>query len=187
MGRRHISILLTGILLADFAALAQQPSGEAPGTPTTFFFVQRTKAHVKWSPKSDVFLAVVDDVSSYLNAHHVSLAKDEFGGRTHAEADMPLSTVLDIARDSQANYLLYLIVDRPLTKWITITVRSYDLSGKQLWQEEASSGGGLSGGHGLRVTLDRLHKLLDKRLDREGLPLMVAAEKSSEPAPQSQQ
>jgi len=188
MSSRAISlVLICTFLLAGVPVLAQQPGGEASGPPTAYFFVQRTKGHLKYS-KSEVFLTVVDDVSAYLNTNHVALAKDEFGGRTHAESDMPLSTVLDITRDSHATYLLYLIVDRPVTKWIKITVRAHDLSGKQLWQEETSSGGGMSGGHGLRVTLDRLHKLLDKRLGQEGLPLMAASEqKPSEAAPPTQQ
>jgi hypothetical protein len=45
------------------------------------------------------------------------------------------------------------------------------MAGQQLWQEEAASGGGLSGGHGLSVTLDRLHDQLDKRIGQAGLPL----------------
>jgi hypothetical protein len=187
MKTRHVSIVVVcAFLLPGIAALAQQASQEGPGPPTAFFFVQRTKGHLKYS-KSEVFLEVVDDVSAYLNKNRVALAKDEFGGRTHAEADMPLATVLDIARDSHATCLLYLIVDRPVTKWIKVTLRAYDLSGKQFWQEETASGGGFSGAHGLRVTLERLHKLLDRRLGQEGLPLIPAAGKPSEAAPQAQQ
>jgi len=182
MKGHYVSLLVVcAFLLPGLSAMAQQLNGEPLGPFTTFLFVQRSKGHVKYS-KSEVFLTVVDDVSAYLKGNHVSLVKDEFGGRTHAEADMPLSTVLDIARDSNARYLLYVVVDRPLTKWIKVTVRAHDLAGKQLWQEETSSGGGLTGAHGLRVMLERLHKLLDKRLGQEGLPLIGTPENLPEAA-----
>jgi hypothetical protein len=103
-------------------------SGDAADNPVTVFvFVQRTKAHINYS-KPDVFHRVVDDVYSYLATKHVALAKDEFGGRTHAEEEMPISTVLNIARGANATYVLYLIVDRPITEWIKVTVRCYNLS-----------------------------------------------------------
>ena len=161
------------------------PGGAADNPVTAFVFVQRTKAHVNYS-KSEVFHSVVDDVYSYLAAKDVALAKDEFGGRTHAEDEMPISTVLNIARDANATYVLYLIVDRPITKLIKVTVRCYDLSGKQLWEESAADSGGLTGIHRLPVILDRLHQLLDKRLGQPGLPLMMAAKESSQQAPADQ-
>jgi len=165
-------------------------SSPAPGTATdsrvtTFVFVQRTKGHINYS-KSEVFYSVVDDVYSYLAAKDVALAKDEFGGRTHAEDEVPISTVLHIARDANATYVLYLIVDRPITKWIKVTVRCYDLSGKQLWEESAADSGGLTGIHRRHVILDRLHQRLDKRLGQPGLPLMMAAKESSQQAPADQ-
>lgn len=169
--------------------LCPQPS-PTPGTAidnpvTAFVFVQRTKAHINYS-KSEVFHKVVDDVYSYLATKDVALAKDEFGGRTHAEDEMPISTVLNIARDANATYLLYLIVDRPITEWIKVTVRCYDLSGKQLWEESAAGGGKWTGIHRQHVILDRLHQLLDKRLGQPGLPLMMAAKESSQQAPADQ-
>lgn len=168
-----------GLLLAAFLATSGQHKVLAADRPTTLFFVQRTKAHVKLS-KPAVFHAVVDDLTAYLDKKHVAIAKDEFGGRTHAEAEMPLSTVLAIARDSRASYLLYLIVDRPVMKWIKVTVRAYDLNGEPLWEETVASGGGIAGGHGLRVALERLHRELDKRLGQPGLPLSNAVENATQ-------
>ncbi|MBZ5720830.1 MAG: hypothetical protein LAO03_10660 [Acidobacteriia bacterium] len=156
------------------------PSGDASNPVTAFVFVQRTPRHVTYS-KSEVFHSVVDDVFSYLASKNVALAKDELAGRTHAEDEMPVYTALNIARDANATYLLYLVVDRPALKWIKVTVRCYDLSGNQLWEASAADAGGLTGGHGLRVTLERLHKLLDKRLGQPGLPVMKAANQPSQP------
>ena len=160
-------------------------SGATDNPVTVFVFVQRTKAHINYS-KPDVFHRVVDDVYSYLATKHVALAKDEFGGRTHAEEEMPISTVLNIARGANATYVLYLIVDRPITEWIKVTVRCYDLSGKQLWEESAAGGGKWTGIYRRHVILDRLHQLLDKRLGQPGLPLMMAAKESSQQAPADQ-
>jgi hypothetical protein len=140
-----------------------------------FVFVQRTKAHVTYS-KPEVFHSVVDDVFGYLTTKNVATAVDTFGGRRYSEDEMPLATVRKIARDSGADSLLYLVVDRPAMKWIRITAQCYDSEGKLLWSEEAASAGGITGKHGLRVTLDRLHQRLDPHLGQEGLPLSIREE-----------
>ena len=101
-GKTQLSGLACGLVVAGCFAPLAQPAVIGGDQPTTFLFVQRTKAHVKYS-KSEVLLSVVNDVSGYLGANRVALARDEFGGRTHAEAEMPLSTVLSIARDSGAS------------------------------------------------------------------------------------
>jgi len=181
----RICVFVLGICGFLWPQSSPAPSAAEDNPVTAFLFVQRTKGHINYS-KSEVFYSVVDDVYSYLATKDVALAKDEFGGRTHAEDEVPISTVLHIARDANATYVLYLIVDRPFTKWIKVTVRCYDLSGKQLWEESAADAGGLTGGHGLRVTLDRLHQRLDKRLGQPGLTVMVAAKKSSQQAPADQ-
>ena len=184
-----IFLILAIVLTSLPSAVAQAPQSstlqtvvnEGKTQAATFVFLQRTKGHVKYS-KPDVFHNVLDDMQTYLNSHHVAMTVDEFGGRSHSEDEMTFSSVLTIARDSHADYLLYVLVDRPITKWIKITVQCFDISGKQLWQEESSSGGGMSGGHGLRVTFDRLHDKLDKRLGQPGLPITTVAEKGAEPA-----
>jgi hypothetical protein len=163
----------------------QSSVGAADHPVTAFVFAQRTNRHTNYST-SEGFHSVVDDVNSYLTTKDVALAKDEFGGRTLAEDEMPISTVLNIARDANATYVLYLIVDRPITKWVKVTVRCYDLSGKQLWEESTADAGGLTGIPRLRATLNRLHRLLDKRLGQPGLPLMMAAKESSQQAPADQ-
>jgi hypothetical protein len=164
-----IGFVLAIVFLFSSEALSQAPSS-ASGPQAVFVFVQRASSHAKYS-KAEVFHAVLDDVMGYLKQKNVAMASDEFGNRTHSEDEMPLATVQGIARDSGATYLLYALVERPVTKWIKVTVRCYDMAGQQLWQEEAASGGGLSGGHGLSVTLDRLHDQLDKRIGQAGLPL----------------
>jgi hypothetical protein len=137
-----------------------------------FVFADRTDRHAKYS-KSEVFHSVVDDVQAFLIENKVSMAKDEFGGRSYSENETPTETILNIARDSKATFVLHLNVDRPVTKWIKVTVRCYDISGKLLWEDKAESGGGFSGEHGLEVTKKRLRELLSKKVGQEGMPLML--------------
>lgn len=169
--RKIAMVLLIVFLFLTVVPLAQS---QTPGNNSVLVFVIRTKGHQKYS-KVEVFDTVVKDVFAYLNEKQISLAKDEFGGRTHANDEMPVETVMNIARDANASSVLCLIVDRPVTKWVKVTLRAYDITGKQLWEEKAESGGGLSGAHGLRVTLDRLRSALDKHVGNEGLPVLAAA------------
>ncbi len=121
-----------------------QPAEASAAGPQVFVFVQRAPSHVKYS-KPEVFHQVVDDLLSYIKQKNIATASDQFGGRSHSEDPMPFETVQGIARDAGANYLLYALVERPVTKWIKVTLRCYDMSGQKLWEEVAESGGGLSG------------------------------------------
>ena len=163
-----------------FVALAQEGSTPAHGQ-SVFVFVQRAPSHVKYS-KPEVFHSVVDDLLGYVKTKNVVQSTDQFGGRTHSEDEMPMATVQGIAKDSGATYLLYALVERPVTKWIKVTLRCYDMTGQKMWEEQAESGGGMSGGHGLQVTLDRLHEKLDKRVGQAGLPVETPVEKAGQPA-----
>jgi hypothetical protein len=158
-----------------------QSSGTSSNAQQVFVFVQRASSHVKYS-KPEVFHNVLDDLVGYLKKKKVAMATDQFGGRSHSEDEMPLATVESIARDTGAQYLLYALVERPVTKWIKVTLTCYDMRGQKLWQEEAASGGGLSGGHGLEVTLDRLHEKLDKRVGQAGLPIGAPTENAQQAA-----
>ena len=188
----RLAVLLAVILFAPFFSLAQEQStpatGAAPpaavsataaGQAKVFVFVQRSARHVKYSHSED-FHNAMNDLLDYLKSKNVAIAVDAFGGRNSAEASTPMETVMNIARDAKASGVLYVEVDRPISKWIKITVQCLDIGGKQLWQEEASSGGGLSGGHGLEVTTKKLHVALDKHLGQQGLPILAAQEPAAE-------
>ena len=156
------------------------PSAEAPvpNQQRVFVFVQRSDRHAKYS-KPEMFHDVLNDILNYLATKKVAVAVDEFGGRNHAEGAMPMDTVFSIAREAKANSVLYFVVDRPATKWLKVTAQCFDMNGKQLWQEEASSGGGFSGAHGFDVTTERLHGELDKHIGQEGVPVLVSVPDSS--------
>lgn len=182
-----MAALPLAVLYATVCA-AQEPSkppqdGTAVSVPSTagdqkvFVFVQRTDRHGKYS-SPEVFHQVLNDLLAYLKAKQVAIAVDEFGGRDHAEGATPLNTVFTIAGDSKASSVMYVVVDRPLTKWLKITVQCFDMNRKELWKEEVASGGGLSGSHGLEVCTKKIHAQLDKHAGQEGLPILPTAKEA---------
>lgn len=110
----------------------------------------RTAKHEKYSTPQVAF-AIVDDVHTYLKSKNVILARS----------------------DDAASYQLRLIVDRPITKWMEVTIRAYDWRGQLLWEDKASSGSWkMTGAGGLEVTTRSIHSILDRRLGSEtGLPV----------------
>ena len=180
---RTIFVIVGLTILSALLLGQEQPQlpGNTPAVAATvplqqhvFVFVQRTDRHAKYS-KPEMFHDVLNDILSYLTAKKVAIAVDEFGGRNHAEGAMPLDTVFSIARETKASSVLYFVIDRPATKWLKVTAQCFDMNGKQLWQEEASSGGGFSGAHGFDVTTEKLHGELDKHIGQEGVPVLISA------------
>ena len=57
-------------------------------------------------------------------------------------------------------------------KWLKVNIEARNADGLLLWRATAESGGGLTGAHGLRVTDERIEKLLDSKIGIEnGLPI----------------
>jgi len=182
LGKTAVLLL---VVLSARLSIGQKPStSPESSTPASapaavdqrkvFIFVQRTDRHAKYS-SPEVFHNVLNDLLDYLKTKNVAIAVDEFGGRNHAEGATPLDTVFTIARDAKAGSVMYVVVDRPKTKWLKLTVQCFNMERKQLWQEEASSGGGLSGGHGFEVSTKKLHAQLDNRVGQDGLPILASA------------
>lgn len=137
-----------------------------PSSQSTYLYFQRTRGHEKYStPK--IFQHVVDEIQAYLSAKGVVALTES--NDLSVEAELPLSAVQEMARDSGAAYLLYVVVDRPLAKWLKVTVQCFDASGQEVWQEEASAMGGVTGGKAPRDTLERLRDALNRRMGQPGL------------------
>lgn len=84
------------------------------------------------------------------------------------------SKTVAVGVSANANYVLTVIVDRPMSKWIEITMQAKDAAGNLLWSEKRSDGGwGHLGTEGLLKTLAKLHEVIDAKLgDQNGLPLL---------------
>jgi len=121
---------------------------------------------------------VVSDLQEYLNAHEIAtiVRTDDLSSGT----EMPINAVEEMARNSHANHLLYVVVDRPIMKWLKVTVACYDASGRQLWTEESSATKELLRHNGEQDALKRLHQRLDQRLGQPGL---LRAGLISQPSP----
>jgi hypothetical protein len=145
-----------------------------------YVFVQRTSRHAEYS-SPEVFHNVLHDLLDYFKTKNVAIAVDESGGLNHAERLTSLDTIFASARDAKASSVIYVVVDRPFTQWLKITVQCFNIDRKQLWQEEALSGaGGLTSRHEFEIATKKLHTQLDKRVGQDGLPILpkeAAAEK----------
>jgi len=65
---------------------------------------------------------------------------------------------------ASARNTLMLVVDRPISKWLEITVQERDTSGTVLWSEKVSDGGwGHLGTAGTLNTLEKVHRIIDTR------------------------
>jgi hypothetical protein len=140
-------------------ALTSSPHG-------TYVFFQRTDGHVRLSTP-EVFQQVVDDIQGYLTANGVTTIRDR--GADSSGAELPLPAVQEMARHAGSEYLLYVMVDRPMTKWLKVTVECYDASGRQVWQEQADAGSGWSSNKKVHETLLKVEEGLNRRLGQPGL------------------
>jgi hypothetical protein len=182
---RNLGKTLVALPLALFLPLTLSFSQESRSQPApapqakVFVFVQRTDAHAKYS-KSEVFHDAMNDFLAFLKEENVAVAVDEFGGRNFAESATPLDTVFKIARESDATSVLYLVIDRPMSKWIKMTAQCFDMNQKQLWKEEASNSSSMSGGAALKSTEKRLRERLEPRVGKEGLPVLPSTQPASD-------
>jgi hypothetical protein len=120
----------------------------APALMDVAIFVRTTAAAERYS-KPDTINTVLTDTQSYVTAKGLSLGKV-----------------------SNSKMTIVLIVDRPKTKWIQITVQGQDPYGNVLWSQQADDGHtvrdnllgtGMHGGATV-TTLESVHKILDERL-----------------------
>lgn len=155
--------------LAETPACAQMvPQSSVSSAPqTSYVYIERTNAYLKFYPAPEEFQKVARDIRDYLATNHVATtdARDTIA----VSGKLPLYALQDMARDAGAGYVLHVVVDRPTLKWLKVTVRCYDQDGKELWKEEAGVSGGLTGKNAERDTLLKLRSALDRRLGQAGL------------------
>jgi hypothetical protein len=149
----------------------------------------RTSKHVTTS-KPEVFHGAVEEVVRYLESNNVDLVSDPLRSRIETQDAISIDSLVKIAKDAGASYLLYIIVDRPVMQWLKITVQCYDLDQKMLWQASAGYSGSfdLNSKKALPEIMKKLGKELTPRFDQPGLVRRVDspaspphAERNSEP------
>ena len=159
--------------LLTFAALAPAWAqvGGAQSPQTTFVFFQRTHAHQR-SSTAEAFKQVVDDIREYLKTNGVATVMD--ANVSSSGDSVPFFAVQQMARDAGAAYLLYVVIDRPPTKWLKVTVQCDDTAGQRIWEEQADSGRAWASARaitkGRQNALHKLHEELNNRLGQPGLP-----------------
>ena len=134
----------------------------------------RKSGHVTTS-SPEVFHRAVDEVVLWLRSSGVCLVDDHDRPMIRTADYVSVVSLLNITGRFGAKYFLYVTVDRPVTKWIKVTLQCYDLAGQLLWQEEASEGGGLTSKNSIPKTMEKLKKKLQPRLGQPGLPLKATA------------
>jgi hypothetical protein len=157
-------LLLSGSL---FAADGQAPA--IAHEQGIYFVAYRTQNHINRS-SPDVFHNVATDLIAFLNSRGVNIIEDPERGILQTDESFSKESLLNLTKNASASFLLLVTVDRPVIKWLKVTAQAYDLTGKLLWQEEASSGGGLSGGGAPEKVLKTLKTKLDPRIGKPGLP-----------------
>lgn len=165
------SIFLILVPSTSLRAEPQAPPAQAEGV---FVVVYRAPNHIT-SSSPQVFHGFADSFISYLKSRDVNILEDPERGILQTDQLMSVESQLNLTKNAGAQYLLLATVERPLSKWIKVTVQSYDLSGKLLWSEEAGAMGGMTGKEAPEKTLKSLQKKLDPRIDKPGLPKKSSA------------
>jgi len=133
------------------AAATPTVTQDAPPKPAVALELQTTARAQKYC-KPQTITDVMSDTTAYLTAKGVAMG-----------------TI------AVSSYKLTLVVDRPLSKWIKITVQMRDHSDNLLWSETVEDGGwGHAGGTGTLNVLDKIHQIMDAKLGAQnGLPVVV--------------
>ena len=145
------------------------PAPKAPRLLLQSYVVAyRSPGHVRFSDP-DAFHNAARSIRDWLGVHHVAIAEDPMRGMIETSELFSIDSLLNLAREARASYLLYITIDRPVTKWLKIKIQCYDLTGRLLWEEEASHGGGLSSRNSLERVTRELELKLTPKLGSPGL------------------
>jgi hypothetical protein len=166
---RKIALAIPTTLLPGLLAVFAAQSPDSAKTDGVYYVAYRTPAHVSRS-SPDVFHEVANGMLEFLKQNDVNIVADPERGTIQTSELFSTDSLLHLTKDAGANYLLYVTVDRPAASWLKVTFQCYDLSGKALWEEHASSAGGLSGKAAPSKAMENLKKKLLPRIGQPGLP-----------------
>lgn len=148
----------------------------------SYLFIQRTHGHVKFSDP-ETFHRAATAIKELFRQQNISIVEDPLRGTLETSEEFSLPSVLKLARDAGATHLLYVRVERPVTKWLKIRVQCYDLNGRMLWEESASHGGGWNSGKSLEKITAELGRRLSQRAGGPGLPRTPAVPEGKQEEP----
>jgi hypothetical protein len=134
------------------------------------FVAWRTDNHRAYST-SEVFHGIVDELLLFLKENRLKLANDYLGSSLEFEHKISTYETMALAKKFGASYILVLIVDRPVSKWVKLQLQCLSSEGKLLWEEEANgSTWGFSGANGVKVAMKKLKSGIANRLKETPLP-----------------
>jgi hypothetical protein len=155
---------------ASHAAATDAP---VPGAAGVLFVAQRTSAHLQYSSR-EVFQAIVDDLLLFLKSNRVPLANSAANQSFLTEDTVSVYSLTDVAKNVGASHLVFVLVDRPTSKWVKISVMCYEPDGGLLWQEKSQAGGGVTSKGQIEKALKQLEEQLLVRINASQLPVESA-------------
>jgi hypothetical protein len=163
---------LTKLETLSNSALSTDPgsSNSSLRNSGTLFVAWRTDNHRAYST-SEVFHGIVDELLLFLKENRLKLANDYLGSSLEFEHKISTYETMALAKKFGASYILVLIVDRPVSKWVKLQLQCLSSEGKLLWEEEANgSTWGFSGANGVKVAMKKLKSGIANRLKETPLP-----------------
>ena len=173
-----LPFLVLLIIVASPLALGQVPKSTEPDEKQSqaagvFLAALRTQNHIARS-SSEKFAEAVDGVQEFLTSNNVLLREDPVRGKFRLEGMMSKENEIRIAEDAGATHLLQLVVDRPATVWMELTMQCFDLQGKLLWEERASASNQLTSSGHVQKAVKKLTSKLAPKLGSDCLPVSAA-------------
>lgn len=160
---------------ASQSPVAKTEENTAPIRHTgTFLAVVRTNNHISRS-RLDKFEEATDGFEKFLVEQRVPIVEDPVRKKFRIEGSMSKASMLNVARDSGAKYLLVLWVDRPATSWIELRAQCFDPAGQLQWEERASGNNQFSSAGHIEKALKKMDEKLRPHVGKDCL--------SSEPTP----
>jgi hypothetical protein len=155
-------------------ATQAQPTSTGPTTAAgVFLAVLRTQNHIKYS-SSEKFQEAADAMEQFLKTNNVVLREDPVRGKFRVEGTMSRENEIRIAQDAGAAYVLQLVVDRPQTVWMALSMQCFDLQGTKLWEERGSAAGQLTASGHVQKAVRKLTLKLVPKLGSACLPVSAS-------------
>jgi hypothetical protein len=179
--RLILLLFCAGLACDSFEVAAQAPSSAPTATKSVYLAPIRDESHAIFS-SPDQFQQVVDAVVDLLGSKTVVLANSPSQSRVpKIQSEMRHKILLKSAKDAGASYLLMMTVSRPVLSWLEVRMECLDDSGKTLWKERASYGGGKSSKGAVDYVLEKLNLQIQSRVGQTCLPVAPRPEELPTP------